>query len=120
MFRGTNKRRYEKMKKESIINLNHQSIFIAKMPFGKTQNIICRLGRRLYMLDVDKNACTVRINFYCRLNSERKKYSKYEPAAHCSGVTVSKKAILDRKFFENIYKISAAQNTCNMYAEYIH
>ena len=108
------------MKKENIINLNRQSIFIAKIPFGKTQNIICRLGRRLYMLDIEKNACTVHVNFYRHLNSERKKYSKYETAAQCSAVSVAQKAILDRKFFENIHTISEAQNTCNMYAEYIH
>ena len=108
------------MKKENIINLNRQSIFIAKIPFGKNQNIICRLGRKLYMLDVDKNACTVHISFYRHLNSNRKKYSKYDPAAQCDAVTVAKKAILDRKFFENIHKISAAQHICNMYAEYIH
>ena len=42
-----------------MINLNQQSVFIAEMPFGKTQNIECRLGRSLYMLDVDKNACTI-------------------------------------------------------------
>ena len=66
------------MKKESIINLNHQSIFIAKMPFGKTQNITCRLGRKLYMLDINKNACMVHVSFYHRLNSEREKYSKYD------------------------------------------
>lgn len=119
MFRGTKKGR-KKMKKENIINLNQQSVFIAKMPFGKTQNIKCRLSRRLYMLDIEKNACTVRINFYLRLNSERKKYSKYESGASCATVTVAKKAILDRKFFENIHKISAAQRICNMYAEYIH
>lgn len=118
MFRGTKKGR-KKMKKENIINLNRQSVFIAKMPFGKTQNIKCRLGRRLYMLDIEKNACTVRVSFYRRLNSERKKYSKYDSKAHCTGVTVSKKAILDRKFFENIYKISDAQNTCNIYAVYL-
>lgn len=114
------KGRYEKMKKENIINLNNQTIFIAKMPFGKTQNIACRLGRKLYMLDIDKNACSVHVNFYRRLNSERKKYSKYKPAAQCSAVSVAQKAILDRKFFENIHKISDAQNICNIYAEYLH
>lgn len=107
------------MKKENIINLNKQSVFIAKMPFGKTQNIECRLGRSLYMIDVDKNACTVHVSFYRRLNSERKKYSKYDSTAQGAAVTVAKKAILDRKFFENIHTISAAQNTCNIYAEYI-
>lgn len=108
------------MKKENIINLNRQSVFIAKMPFGETQNIECRLGRKLYMLDIEKNACTVHVSFYRRLNSERKKYSKYDSAAQCSEVTVAQKAILDRKFFENIHKISDAQRICNMYAEYIH
>ena len=108
------------MKKENIINLNNQSVFIAKMPFGKTQNIECRLGRKLYMLDIEKNAYTVYVSFYRHLNSERRKYSKYDPAAQSGAVTVAKKAILDRKFFENIHKISAAQHVCNMYAEYIH
>lgn len=108
------------MKKENIINLNNQSVFIAKMPFGKTQNIECRLGRKLYMLDIEKNAYTVYVSFYRHLNSERKKYSKYDPAASCRAVSVAQKAILDRKFFENIHTISAAQHVCNMYAEYIH
>ena len=102
-----------------MINLNKQSVFIAEMPFGKTQNIECRLGRSLYMLDVDKNACTVHVSFYRRLNSEREKYSKYDPAAQCCMVSVAQKAILDRRFFENIHKISDAQSVCNIYADYL-
>ncbi len=102
-----------------MINLNKESVFVAEMPFGKTQNIECRLGRRLYMIDVDKNACTVHVSFYRRLNSDREKYSKYDPAAQCCMVTVAQKAILDRKFFKNIYTISTAQCVCHLYAEYL-
>lgn len=102
-----------------MINLNKESVFIAEMPFGKTQNIECRLGRNLYMIDVDKNACTVHVSFYRRLNRDREKYSKYDPAAQCCMVTVAQKAILDRKFFKNIYTISTAQCVCNRYAEYL-
>lgn len=107
------------MKNENALNLNHQSVFISRMPYGKTQNIVCRLGRGLYMLDVDKNACTVHISFYRRLNKNREKYSKYDPAAQCCMVAVAQKAILDRKFFENIHAISEAQSICNIYADYL-
>ena len=93
-----------------MINLNKESVSISEMPFGKTQNIECRLGRSLYMLDVDKNACTVHVSFYRRLNSDREKYSKYDPAAQCCMVTVAQNAILDWKFFDNIYAIMEARH----------
>lgn len=37
-----------------MINLNRDTVFLDTFPFGKTQNIECRLGRKAYLLDVEK------------------------------------------------------------------
>ena len=40
-----------------MINLNRDTVFLDTFPFGKTQNIECRLGRKAYLLDVEKKQC---------------------------------------------------------------
>ena len=85
------------------INLNHgESLFLHELPFGSTQSIEIKLGRKLFMADVDKNQLSASIDFYQKLNSDRKKYSKYE-------------AMLDRHFFEDIKAISEAQRIQRKY-----
>ena len=63
---------------KNIINLNDilGRVDIDKLPYGKNQNIEVRLGRKLYMVDVDKNAQAAHIDFYKKVKSDREKYSK--------------------------------------------
>ena len=61
------------------INLNHgEALFLHELPFGSTQSIEIKLGRKHFMADVDKNQSSASIDFYQKLNRDRKKYSKYE------------------------------------------
>lgn len=98
-----------------MINLNRDTVFLDTFPFGKTQNIECRLGRKAYLLDVEKNNVSAFITFYRKLNSDRKSYSKYEAVSDAHFVKVKTDAMLDRCFFQNITEIEKAQR---IYSEY--
>lgn len=92
-----------------MINLNHEFIRVSTFEYGKTQNIECKLGRQMFLLDVNKdNACT-RLDFYKMVGTDRKSFSKYSAGAENASVTVKNDAVLDRHFFENIKKIAEAQ-----------
>ncbi len=97
------------------INLNHgEALFLHELPFGSTQSIEIKLGRKSFMADVDKNQSSASIDFYRKLNSDRKKYSKYE-AMVAGAVFVRNDAMLDRHFFEDIKAISEAQRIQRKY-----
>ena len=94
-----------------MYNLNGScsSIFIGEFEFGKKQNIEVKIGRKFYLMDIDKNNEYTRIDFYRKLNVDRKKYSKYDKNAECSSVWIKNNALLNKKFFENIKDIENAQ-----------
>ena len=92
-----------------MINLNYEYIKIKDYPNGRTQNIEVKLGRKLYMLDIDKCANYVHIDFYKKMNKDRGKYSKYGVEGVLY-VEVRENAILERGFFENIQDIKKAQD----------
>ncbi len=97
------------------INLNHgEALFLHALPFGSTQSIEIKLGRKSFMADVDKNQSSASIDFYQKLNSDRKKYSKYE-AMVADTVFARNDAMLDRHFFEDIKAISEAQRIQRKY-----
>lgn len=108
----------EAIKKEEFkmtINLNHgEALFLHDLPFGSTQSIEIKLGRKSFMADIDKNQLSASIDFYQKLNSDRKKYSKYE-AMVADTVFVHNDAMLDRHFFEDIKAISEAQRIQRKY-----
>lgn len=96
------------------INLNHgESLFLHELPFGTTQ-IEIRLGRKIFMADVEKNQLSASIDFCQKLNNDRKKYSKYE-AMIAGPVFVRNDAMLDRHFFEDIKAIDEAQRIQRKY-----
>ncbi len=99
-----------------MINLNHEGLFISKFNYGKTQNIECRLGKKIYYIDIDKNSNCTFLDFYRKIN-ERNKFSKYTKEAEKSSVTVKNNAVLFREFFENILEIEKAQRIMNKYIQ---
>lgn len=60
-----------------LINLNNgDAVAIGKLPYGTTRDIPIKLGNKLYLLDVQKQATGACIDFYRRVNADRKKFSK--------------------------------------------
>ena len=101
--------------KNKIFDLNHERLFIGSLPCGKTQNIVARLGRQLYYIDVDKNGASALVELYKKIGTDRTKQSKYEPRSNIHRVFVKPDVMLDREFFENIAKIQEAQRICSEY-----
>lgn len=97
------------------INLNHgESLFLHELPSGATQ-IEIRLGRKNFIADVEKNSLSASIDFYQKLNNDRKKYSKYESMV-VGPIFVRNDAMLDRHFFEDIKDIDEAQRIQRKYS----
>ena len=90
------------------INLNHELLFVGDFPYGKTQNIEVKLGRKNYMVDIDRNSNSAMIDFYHKKGEDRNSYSKYGTDSTLA-IKVDSKALLDRDFFEHIEEIGAAQ-----------
>lgn len=107
---------------KNIINLNDilGRVNIDKLPYGKNQNIEVRIGRKLYMVDVDKNALSAHLDFYKKVKADRKKYSKYDPSAEMVSVTVRNDVRLNKKFFENIEEISKAQTVYDSFGNFLY
>lgn len=97
-----------------MLNLNDTVLDLGKYENGDTQNIECKLGRKLYMIDISKNYRWAEVMFYKKLNKDRKKYSKYGKA-DLHVIYVKPNACLNREIFENIAEINKAQCIRNCY-----
>lgn len=99
-----------------LINLNAgDNVNIGKLPYGTTRDIPIKLGNKLYLLDVQKQATVSCIDFYRRVKADRKKYSKYDREAELVTVFVKPDTVLFRNFFGNIKEISKAQEIYRAY-----
>lgn len=100
-----------------LINLNAgDNVNIGKLPYGTTRDIPIKLGNKLYLLDVQKQATGgACIDFYRRVKADRKKYSKYDREAELVTVFVKPDTVLFRNFFGNIKEISKAQEIYRAY-----
>ena len=101
-----------------MINLNHGELLVVeRFSFGKTQNIEVKLGRKIYLVDIDRNVASAFISFYPKQSNERTAYSKY--SGEIESVFVNNTACLDREFFENIKVIEKAQKTITRFQRYL-
>ena len=100
-----------------MINLNKEGLYMSLFPYGKTQNVEVRIGRKLYMVDVDRNAHSAYVEFYKRVAADRETYSKYSFDADMVGITVKPDTVLTREFFEKIKEIRRAQTFVWKYGE---
>lgn len=107
---------------KNIINLNDilGKVDIDKLPCGKNQNIEVKIGRKLYMVDVDKDMLCAHIDFYKKVKTDRKAYSKYDSDAKMVSVTVRNDVRLDKNFFENIEEISKAQTVYDCFGNLLY
>lgn len=100
-----------------MINLNNEILFVGKFKCGKTQNIECRLGHNLYLIDIDKNSDCTTLDFYKKANSSREFFSKYDAQSELVSLTIQNEALLDRNFFENIKEIANAQKIVERHSQ---
>lgn len=93
-----------------MVNLNKDGLFLGGFHYGQTQNVEVKLGRKIYMLDVDKYVHSAFVEFYRKVSADRQSYSKYDREADLVIVMVQPDAVLTRDFFENIREIKKAQD----------
>lgn len=105
------------IKLNEIVNLNKTDIYLSVLPCGKTQNIKIKIGRKIFLLDIDKNSGSSCIDFYNYCNSDRKSFSKYDKEANNCRMLVENDAILTKDFFENIYGIKKAAQLMEKYTQ---
>ena len=91
---------------EKQFNLNHGKIYLTELPCGKTQNIVVKVGRRKYYLDIDINSTDAYVQRYA-FAKNRESISKY--AVGCVSVFCKPTATLDREFIEQMESIEKAQ-----------
>lgn len=90
----------------NFINMNKEIISLYHYKNGITQNIVIRLGHKLYYLDIEKNVSGAWLTLY-PYNKNRKKVTKY--GENCHMIQVKKDAYINRKLLENIKEIEKAQ-----------
>lgn len=105
------------VKLNEIVNLNKTDIYLNGFQCGKTQNVKIKIGRKLFLLDIDKNSNSSCIDFYNYCKSDRKAFSKYDKEANNCRVFVENNAILTKEFFENIYEIEKAARLMEKYTQ---
>ena len=113
--------RENKLTEQKIYNLNEGAawIKIGDFEYGKTENIEVKIGKKFYILDIDKDHLSSHLEFYKKLGKDRSKYSKYDKDAGRISVEVKNDAYLSRTFFEDIKKISEAQDIYKKYGSQI-
>ena len=91
-----------------IINLNHGSIFLSKFDYGHTHRVEIKLGRKKYLIDVNKDVISAFVEMYPK--TDKSKYSTDLVMVH-----FEPDAMLDRRIMENFKKIADAQTTLHTY-----
>jgi len=91
-------------------------ISLASMPCGKTQNIIIRVGRKMYYMDVNKDCDCACVEVY-DYHKVRNSFSKYGANHHF--VMCKPDAYLTKKFFERIAEIQIAQHIVDEFSRVV-
>jgi hypothetical protein len=101
--------------KNNIINLNHRDFNLSTLPYGKTQNIRVKVGRRIYLMDADKSALSITIDIYNELSKVRNAFSKYSEEADLKSLTFVKNCLLSRDLVENFAELQKAVSMVEKY-----
>ena len=97
-----------------MINLNKAYIHLNNYPCGKTQDIVIKVGRKFYYMDILKNKTDTCIEIY-NYCGDRQSFSKYGSKADMHYVWVESDGVIDRDMIEHIAEIEAAQQLLNKY-----
>lgn len=96
-----------------MLNLNNSMLSLRDLPFGKTQNLELKIGRKTYLCDIEKDSSSAFVELFDKLPGKRENFSKYDANLHSAHVKPD--AVLDRDFFEHIAEIEAAQRVISRY-----
>lgn len=96
-----------------MLNLNNSMLSLRDLPFGKTQNLELKIGRKTYLCDVEKDSSSAFVELFDKMPDKRENFSKYDANLH--SVHVKPDALLDRDFFEHIVEIESAQRVIKKY-----
>ena len=101
--------------KNNIINLNHRDFNLSTLPMGKSQNIRVKVGRKVYLMDVDKSALSITVDIYNELSKKRNNFSKYSEKAELKSLTLVKNCRLSRDLVENFAELEKALTLVKKY-----
>ena len=96
-----------------MLNLNNSMLSLRDLPFGKTQNLELKIGRKTYLCDIDKNSASAFVELFDKAPGKRENFSKYDANYHSAHVKPD--ALLSRDFFEHIAEIESAQRVIKQY-----
>lgn len=96
-----------------MLNLNNSMLSLRDLPFGKTQNLELKIGRKTYLCDIEKDSASAFVELFDKLPGKRENFSKYDTNYHSAHVKPD--ALLDRDFFEHIAEIESAQRVIKQY-----
>ena len=100
------------------INLNHRCICVDYLKYGK-HTIIVKIGKKLYYLDITKNAANANIDLYKKTTKNRHNQSKYDTPDAILGIAIKNTAIIDRNFLEHLKEINEARDIIKEYGRNI-
>lgn len=89
-----------------VFSVNRCGFSLANLPYGWTQNIIIRVGRKQFYIDVRKDTDCAWVEMY-PYAADRSKISKYDQSYAI--IKCKTRAYLTREFFENAHEIAKAQ-----------
>jgi hypothetical protein len=101
--------------KNNIINLNHRDFDLRTLPMGKTQNIRVKVGRKVYLMDVDKSALSITVDIYNELSKKRNNFSKYSEKANLKSLRLAVDSRLTRDLVENFAELEKAVSMVEKY-----
>jgi hypothetical protein len=114
-----NEKEYRNYLKNNIINLNYRNFDLETLPMGKTQNIRVKVGRQVYLMDVDKNALSITIDIYNELSKKRNSFSKYSEKADLKSLRFVNNSYLTRDLVENFAELEKAISLISKYERYL-
>ena len=93
-------------------NLNNTFIFLGQLPSGKHQGIEIKVGRKNYLLDIEKDCASACIDLY-------RKNSKYADPDSVLAVFFEPNAIISKDIILNLKEMEKAQSIYRKYNENI-
>ncbi len=94
--------------KNNIINLNHRDFDLSTLPNGKSQNIRLKVGRKIYLMDVDKSALDISVDIYNQIGKVRNSFSKYSEKADLKSLRLTVNCRLTRDLVDNFAELKKA------------
>ena len=101
--------------KNNIINLNHQDFNLSTLPYGKTQNIQLKVGRKIYLMDTDKSALSITVDIYNEISKNRNTFSKYSDKANLKSLRLANDCFLSRDLVEDFDELEKAVSLVDKY-----